>query len=151
MKTKIIPFDLETALDIQKGRTKGRIITKLSESVRIVFWGDKEDSLIVALVNDGNKEEARCYTLNGNLLREGGLSAYNLVLEVPDDEPKFKPFDRVLVRDCDIDNKVWRCSIFSHYDVLNERFSCVNGSWKQCIPYEGNEDLVGTTNKPKED
>lgn len=24
------------------------------------------------------------------------------------------------------------------------------GCWKQCIPYEGNEDLVGTSKKPKE-
>lgn len=57
-----------------------------------------------------------------------------------------KPFDKVLARQ---DNRVWECEFFSSYDS-NERdfdkFHCVGGWYKECIPYEGNEHLLGTTN-----
>lgn len=62
-------------------------------------------------------------------------------------EYEFKPFNKVLVRD--FNDQYWRCSIFSHInsDVTRE-FCCVSGSWKQCIPYKGNEHLLGTTKNP---
>lgn len=56
---------------------------------------------------------------------------------------KFKPFDRVLVRH---DDQYWTCDIFSYY--CDDLFVCVGSSWEQCIPYEGNEHLLGTTNNP---
>lgn len=60
----------------------------------------------------------------------------------------FKAFDKVLVRDSD--NAVWLGSLFSFVDNLSPfKFNCVNGSgFKQCIPYEGNECLLGTTDNP---
>ncbi|MBD5641849.1 MAG: hypothetical protein HDQ91_05475 [Desulfovibrio sp.] len=62
-------------------------------------------------------------------------------------EPVFKPFDKVLVRDKD--DEIWRCNLFSH---TNEGiYVCVIHAWEQCIPYEGNEHLVGTTGKPEAD
>lgn len=36
MKTKIIPFDLETAKKIQAGEIEGRIKTKTNKDVRII-------------------------------------------------------------------------------------------------------------------
>ncbi len=59
---------------------------------------------------------------------------------------QFKPFERVLVRDDDIET--WMCNFFSH---LDEDGDCVssNGHWHQCIPYEGNEHLLGTNNDPE--
>lgn len=60
-----------------------------------------------------------------------------------DDNKKFVPFQKVLVRDNDLD--VWRVNFFSHY--VNEyegKYQCVSCIWKDCIPYEGNESLVGT-------
>lgn len=62
-------------------------------------------------------------------------------------EPQFKPFDRVLVRDSD--NDAWSCALFSHKSDVGYNASAFY--WNQCIPYEGNEHLVGTKNKPKEE
>ena len=71
--------------------------------------------------------------------------------QVPDQETKhqFKPFDKVLVRD--LDSERWRCDFFEQQEekeVFNVR--CFRGVWRQCIPYEGNEILLGTTNKPEQ-
>lgn len=61
-------------------------------------------------------------------------------------KPQFKPYDKVLVRDSDDCN--WVCDIFSHM-TEGGCYVCV-GSWRlQCIPYEGNEHLLGTTNNPE--
>jgi hypothetical protein len=61
---------------------------------------------------------------------------------------KFKPFDKVLIRDGD--NQTWRVCLFSHYRKdLSCPYVCVGCSaYKQCIPYEGNEYLLGTTDSP---
>lgn len=63
---------------------------------------------------------------------------------IVDLKPKceFKPFDKVLVRDHKSDN--WRANLFSHIDK-NGCHYCVWASWHYCIPYEGNEHLLGTT------
>lgn len=69
------------------------------------------------------------------------------VVPAPKPKHQFKQFERVLVRD-DYD-EVWKCDLFSHIDVYGN-YSCVGVDyWKQCIPYEGNEHLLGTTNKPE--
>ena len=58
-------------------------------------------------------------------------------------ELQFKPFEKVLVRDS-IDD-VWRASFFSHIKEDDKRYVTTGLSWKFCIPYEGNEHLLGTT------
>lgn len=65
------------------------------------------------------------------------------VLPNQETKSKFTPFDKVLVRDSD--EGVWKCYLFSHIDV--DGYYCLRSCWKQCIPYEGNECLLGT-NKP---
>lgn len=69
--------------------------------------------------------------------------------QINDQETKhqFKPFDKVLVRDDD--DKEWQCNMFS-YIYEDGDYGCFNSWWKQCIPYEGNEHLLGTTNNPKQ-
>lgn len=62
-------------------------------------------------------------------------------------ETELKPFDKVLVRDRD--DKTWRCDIFSHLGDKGDTFICLSSWWRQCIPYEGNEHLFGTTNNPE--
>lgn len=61
----------------------------------------------------------------------------------------FKPFDKVLVRDND--DKKWMLNMFSHYDetAIKFHFVCLVSCFKNCIPYEGNEHLLGTTDSPK--
>lgn len=62
-------------------------------------------------------------------------------------KPKFKPFDKVLVRD--FDDMKWVCDFFEGIPTSSEyEYSCVlRGLVHQCIPYEGNEHLLCTTNK----
>lgn len=63
---------------------------------------------------------------------------------IVDLKPKveLKPFDKVLVRD-NKDQK-WKASFFGYKD--ENHFMCENGcAWFHCIPYEGNEQLLGTT------
>lgn len=66
------------------------------------------------------------------------------------DIKNFKPFDKVLVRDAD-DGK-WCCNWFSHYigDGGVYRFVTTKCGYAQCIPFEGNEHLLGTTDMPDE-
>ena len=63
--------------------------------------------------------------------------------QIVDLKPKvgLKPFDKVLCRD---DNDTpWKVGLFSHID--GKMFQCVGSIYRQCIPYEGNEHLLGTT------
>lgn len=62
-------------------------------------------------------------------------------------EHEFKPFDHVLVRDDD--EQHWICDFFSNVEE-DRTFCCVGGTWHQCIPYEGNEHLVGKQATPEE-
>ncbi len=58
-----------------------------------------------------------------------------------------KPFEsKVLVRD--YDNQIWIPTFWGKYleDDSNCRYLTTNGCYKYCIPYEGNEHLLGTTN-----
>lgn len=64
-------------------------------------------------------------------------------------EHEFNPFDKVLMRDDD--RELWKPFFFSNYTVGYYKFQSIGGSkYSQCIPYEGNEHLCGTTNKPEE-
>ena len=55
---------------------------------------------------------------------------------------ELKPFDKVLVRDFSRDK--WSISFFSF--KKEDCYVCINHcSWNQCIPYIGNESLLGTT------
>lgn len=64
---------------------------------------------------------------------------------VPKFKSKFKPFDKVLVRD-DL-NEEWSINLFSYYDKEDGDFPyvCISGRYEYCIPYEGNEYFVGKT------
>lgn len=63
-------------------------------------------------------------------------------------KPQFKPFDKVLVRDRD--DRKWGCDFFCHLGDKEGVFVCISSWWRQCIPYEGNEHLLGTTKKTEE-
>ena len=47
-------------------------------------------------------------------------------------------------------NEKWSINIFSYYDEEKEDFPyiCLSGCYLYCIPYEGNEYLLGTTDSP---
>ena len=59
-------------------------------------------------------------------------------------EHQFKPFEKVLVRDSYEDK--WRASFFSNIREGYAKYVTTGLVWKFCIPYEGNEHLLGTIN-----
>lgn len=80
------------------------------------------------------------------------ISAADFLALTPEDvkdAPEFRPFDKVLVRDDDYD--IWKANIFGHVQEGEPeyKYKCVFTYWKQCIPYEGNEHLLGTTEDVK--
>ena len=65
--------------------------------------------------------------------------------QIVDLKPKveLKPFDKVLVRNDKEDQ--WSANIFS-YQVRDNMYYCLGENyWRYCIPYIGNESLLGTT------
>lgn len=88
---------------------------------------DMKEKLFKAIDNNGYKWDGK------NLVKK---------------EHQFKPFDKVLVRDKD--DTTWKIDIYSHYDDDSFPFTTITNSYKQCIPFEGNEHLVGTTNSLKQ-
>ena len=66
-----------------------------------------------------------------------------LQVELIEPKCKFKPFDKVLVRD--YPNQKWTVNLFSYYNKEAKDFPyvCTNGCFSYCIPYTGNEHLVG--------
>lgn len=64
-------------------------------------------------------------------------------------ESEFKPFDKVLVRD--VISGVWMLAQYAFEDKGTEyKYNTVGGEyWQYCIPYEGNEHLLGTTENCK--
>lgn len=57
-----------------------------------------------------------------------------------------KPFDKVLVRDGNKDK--WNIDFFGYYRD-DGTYQCMTFTKNQCIPYEVNKELLGTTNNPK--
>jgi hypothetical protein len=90
---------------------------------------------------------------NGDLLRDDTTEHFQeysntlisvddfLALTTAEDAPEFKPFDKVLARDELAES--WSADIFSHMN--GGLYVCVGDGWFMCIPYEGNEHRVGTT------
>lgn len=73
----------------------------------------------------------------------GKYNPETLQVETVKVECPFKPFDKVLVRD--IDEQTWCANYFSHYKKDPDYpYVCINGSYRYCIPYEGNEHFLGT-------
>lgn len=111
----------------------------LSMGCRISFF--KKDLCKLRLATDSEKKQ-----LFDALEKEG--KAWDAEKkQIVDLKPKVElnPFDNVLVRHQKTEE--WRANIFSHTDKTDEYldYVCVNGRWEFCIPYEGNESLLGTT------
>lgn len=62
-------------------------------------------------------------------------------------EHEFEPFEKVLVRDQKTDK--WTVDLYGFEEKEDGyNYQCVGGCCVYCIPYEGNEHLLGTTNNP---
>lgn len=93
-----------------------------------------------------DKDIAQTYINTIEKRLDGKLNLETLEIEKPKCE--FKPFDKVLGRSEKDD--VWEADLFSHYREESQYpFRCIGFSRKYCIPYEGNEHLLGTRNNPE--
>lgn len=111
-------------------------ILTLSMGCRTSFF--KKDLCKLRLATDSEKKQ-----LFDALEKEG--KAWDAEKkQIVDLKPKVElnPFDKVLVRDFSRDK--WSISFFSF--KKEDCYVCINNcSWNQCIPYIGNESLLGTT------
>lgn len=91
-----------------------------------------------------DNDTARSYIRELEKNLGGKLNFETLEIEKSKSEYKFKPFDKVLVRDSE--DGVWKISLFGFKTDFS--YTCLNGiCWSFCIPYEGNEHLCGTAKK----
>lgn len=114
-------------------------------------WGEEEVCSIRVFSKATNEERAE-FIAAAEKHYDGKYNPKTLQVEpvkVSKSICSFKPFDKVLVR-CNEDS-VWRCELFSHYNTFNKQcpYVCLSSVYKYCIPYEGNQHLLGTTNNPK--
>lgn len=63
--------------------------------------------------------------------------------------PDLKPYDRVLVRNR---KQSWKIDLFSHYEQFGSfHYRTLGGNYEYCIPFDGNEHLVGKEVKDEEE
>lgn len=118
-----------------KGKHKGYVIMDLGDDC---ICNDSPICKEIRLATEEEKQQ-----LFSALEKEGKRWDSNKKAIV-DLKPKveLKPFDKVLVRD--FENQEWQVSFFGYKD--SDSYYCCNGcGWNQCIPYIGNESLLGTT------
>ena len=83
-------------------------------------------------------------TLYSALVREGYKYDKEQHLLI---KQEFKPFDKVLARDTE--DEPWKADIYLDYDEGSSfPYICTGDAHNICIPYEGNEYLLDTTDSP---
>ena len=85
------------------------------------------------------------------LAKEGKRwNAEKKVIEDIKKEYQFKPFERVLVRDSK--DSLWHIDLYEGMleEGYEHNYSCMASVWVYCVPYEGNEHLLGTTKDVEE-
>ena len=110
-------------------------------------YEENDGYMQTSLFSKAKEGDAQTYinTIEKNL--GGKLNRETLEIEekaIVDLKPKskLKPFDKVLVRDSTLDK--WRANLFG-YIGKDGYYCCVYANWAYCIPYAGNENLLGTT------
>lgn len=148
---KKVKFNIDLVKKIQAGEIKGCIKTRNGRTAR--FLGEIKDLIypLAFAIEESlfDVEILRNYTAAGKYYRRDEHEN-DIILEIEEEQPKrecqFKPFDRVLVRDSF--NQRWHPNFYAEFDgLLFYTTDCRN--WTFCVPYEGNEHLLGTADKIK--
>lgn len=90
---------------------------------------EEKEKLFQAIKKNGYKWDAETKTLEKLVPNKFDIT-------------NLKPFDKVLVRDND--EQLWTADVFGFHGNKPYAFRCVGHYTNQCVPYEGNEHLLGT-------
>lgn len=146
-----IPFDLYSKCifilkeNLNTGEIKARAYVLYNVNKDCIFFDTYVTKVIERNIHLATDEEKQ--QLFDALAKEG--KAWDAEKkQIVDLKPKveFKPFDRVLCRDGV--GKEWHIDLFESVLTDNSEYNykCMVNVWKICIPYKGNEYLLGTTN-----
>ena len=136
-----------------------KVVTRDGRNARIICtdMNYKNHPIVALIANDNDTENVYTYTKDGEWDNYESTT-YDLFFAPEKDKeqitverfnPKsLKPYDKVLVRDCNIDN--WFCDLFSHIEEKNRYpYYCVGNNYRCCIPYnDDTKHLVGTSELP---
>lgn len=146
-----IPFDLYSKCifilkeNLNTGEIKARAYVLYNVNKDCIFFDTPIMKVIERNIHLATEEEKQ--QLFDALSKEG--KAWDAEKkQIVDLKPKveLKPFDRVLCRDGV--GKEWHIDLFESVLTDNSEYNykCMVNVWKICIPYKGNEYLLGTTN-----
>lgn len=107
---------------------------------------DKEDICHTVLFHKATDEERAEFIAAAEKHYGGKYNPKTLQVE---SKCPFEPLQKVLVRDDE--DGTWKAGYFSNYDEDDNQlpYICVGSLYKLCIPYEGNEHLLGTNKSPE--
>lgn len=105
----------------------------------------EEEVCTTLLFRKATEEECKQFIEKVEWALKGKYNPDTLQVEPVKPTCPFKPFDKVLVRDDR--TQEWCANYFSHYKVYDKYYpyACIYSCYRYCIPYEGNEHLLGTT------
>lgn len=120
--------------------------TEFNTTINLYCDGNtgEEEVCDTHLFRKATGEERKQFIEKAERILKGKYNPETLQVEPVKSECPFKAFDKVLVRDNE--RQVWRANYFSHYEGDDEELSyvCMDYPYRYCIPYEGNEHLLGT-------
>lgn len=166
----IVPFDLNTARKIKSGEIEGSV---LIDNIEIEFVYESKDCAgpynLLFVKKDGYGISAIYANTEGCIIggttlelrveagayfKKGDVLTSTKGCQFIKEEPKyeFKPFDKMLVKYHEDDN--WKASLFTRTITDDQdgetKYECLNGTVVvHCIPFEGNECLLGITENPE--
>lgn len=120
--------------------------TEFNTSINLYCDGNtgEEEVCTTLLFRKATEEERNQFIEKVERILKGKYNPDTLQVEPVKPTCPFKPFDKVLVRDND--EGEWYANYFSHYKENNDcPYVCIDNSYIYCIPYEGNEHLLGTS------
>lgn len=165
--SECVLFPSSEMRDWTKFFKRGDVVRSIDDGTQAVFKGwesndytsfyasivhhaevDEWDEDIVFAVESFYKEPeefARGFIVDAEEHYNGKYNPETLRVEPVKPECPFKPFDKVLVRDDGTQD--WCANYFSHYRAYDKDYpyACIDSYYRYCIPYEGNEHLLGTT------
>lgn len=127
--------------------------TKFNTTIDFHEFGASFDKEVVcdtdSFVKASDAERA-VFIANAERTLKGKYNPETLQVEPVKPKCQFKPFDKVLIRDSK--EQLWIANYFSLYNEKDKDYPyvCMGDSSRFCIPYEGNEHLLGTTDPYKE-